>query len=105
MKPQDRNLYSMPIACRPSATSRLQRPPPHPPSLRQHRGKTKSWDVPTTFGSRMTRRDFTAESGRTYFFVARVSERKSAIIASSAGVGLLGLGSLAITAGYSIPDA
>ncbi len=52
----------------------------------------------------VTRHDITAESGRTYFFVARVSERKSAILASSAGVGLLGLAvSTAITAGYRIP--
>jgi len=52
----------------------------------------------------VTRRDVTAESGRTYFFVARVSERKSAIIASAAGVGLLDMAvSSAITAGYSNP--
>jgi hypothetical protein len=52
----------------------------------------------------VTRRDITAESGHTYFFVARTSERKSAIIASSAGVGLLGLAvSSVITAGYSNP--
>jgi hypothetical protein len=52
----------------------------------------------------VTRRDVTVESGRTYFFVARVSERKSAIIASSAGVGLLGFAlSSAMTSGYSNP--
>jgi hypothetical protein len=52
----------------------------------------------------VTRHGMTADSGRTYFFVARVSERKSAILASSAGVGLLGLAvSTAITAGYSNP--
>ena len=52
----------------------------------------------------VTRRDITAESGRTYFFVAMMSERKSAILASSAGVGLLGLAvSSVITAGYSNP--
>jgi hypothetical protein len=52
----------------------------------------------------VTRRDFSAQSGRTYFFVARTSERKSAIVASSAGVGLVGFAvSSAITSGYSNP--
>jgi hypothetical protein len=52
----------------------------------------------------MTRSEVPAESGRTYFFVARTSERKSAIIASAAGVGLVGLAvSSVITAGYRNP--
>jgi hypothetical protein len=52
----------------------------------------------------ITRRDITAQSGQTYFFVARTSERKSAILASTAGVGLLGMAlSSAMTAGYSNP--
>ena len=47
----------------------------------------------------VTRRDDTAESGRTYFFVARMSERKSALIATSSS-GLLGLAvGTVITAG------
>src|SRR5258708_32298733 len=39
----------------------------------------------------VTRHDMTAASRRTYFFLARVSERKSAIVASSDGAGWLGL--------------
>jgi hypothetical protein len=52
----------------------------------------------------VTRRDITAQPGQTYFFVARMSERKNAILASSAGAGLVGLAlSSAMTAGYSNP--
>jgi hypothetical protein len=51
-----------------------------------------------------TRRDVAAQGGQTYFFVARPSERRGAILASTAGVGLLGMAvSTAITAGYSNP--
>jgi hypothetical protein len=52
----------------------------------------------------VTRRDITAQSSQTYFFVARMSERKTAILASTAGVGLLGMAlSTGMTAGYSNP--
>jgi len=52
----------------------------------------------------VTQRDITAESGRTYFFVARTSERRNALLATSATGGLLGLAvGSAITAGYSNP--
>lgn len=52
----------------------------------------------------VTRQDVAARSGQTYFFVARMSKRKSAILASSAGVGLLGLAvSTVITSGYDNP--
>jgi hypothetical protein len=52
----------------------------------------------------VTQRDITAESGRTYFFVARTSERRNALMATSATGGLLGLAvGSAITAGYSNP--
>jgi hypothetical protein len=48
----------------------------------------------------VTRVDFTAQSGQTLFFVARMSERKSAVIAN-ASTGLLGYGlTLAMTSGY-----
>ena len=48
----------------------------------------------------VTRVDFAARSGETLFFVARVSERKNAVIAN-ASTGLLGYGlTLAMTAGY-----
>ena len=51
-----------------------------------------------------TQRDVAIQAGQTYFFVARASERKNAILASTAGVGLLGLAvSSAVTAGYSNP--
>lgn len=51
----------------------------------------------------VTRRDITAESGRTHFFVARMSERKTALIATSSS-GLLGLAvGTVITSGYSNP--
>lgn len=47
-----------------------------------------------------TRVDFSAQSGQTVFFVARMSERKTAVIAN-ASTGLLGYGlTLAMTAGY-----
>jgi Protein of unknown function (DUF2846) len=50
----------------------------------------------------VTHRDITAQAGQTYFFVARPSERKSAILASTAGVGLVGFAlSSAMTSGYS----
>ncbi|MGY8709683.1 hypothetical protein RAD16_28415 [Bradyrhizobium sp. 18BD] len=48
----------------------------------------------------VTRIDFSARSGETLFFTARMSERKSAVIAN-ASTGLLGYGlTLAMTAGY-----
>jgi hypothetical protein len=48
----------------------------------------------------VTRIDFSARSGETLFFVARMSERKSAVIAN-ASTGVLGYGlTLAMTAGY-----
>ena len=48
----------------------------------------------------VTRIDFAARSGETLFFVARMSERKNAVIAN-ASTGLLGYGlTLAMTAGY-----
>jgi hypothetical protein len=48
----------------------------------------------------ITRVDFSAQSGQTVFFVSRLSERKSAMIAN-ASTGLLGCGlTLAITSGY-----
>lgn len=48
----------------------------------------------------VTRVDFSARSGETLFFVARMSERKSAVIAN-ASTGLLGYGlTLAMTSGY-----
>ena len=48
----------------------------------------------------VTRVDFTAQSGQTVFYVARFSERKTAVIAN-ASTGLLGYGlTLAMTAGY-----
>jgi hypothetical protein len=48
----------------------------------------------------VTRVDFAAQSGQTLFFVARVSERKNAVIAN-ASTGLLGYGlTLAMTSGY-----
>jgi hypothetical protein len=48
----------------------------------------------------VTRVDFTSRSGQTLFFVARVSERKNAVIAN-ASTGLLGYGlTLAMTSGY-----
>jgi hypothetical protein len=51
----------------------------------------------------VTRNNMTAESGRTYFFVARMSERKTALIATSSS-GLLGLAvGTVITAGYKNP--
>lgn len=51
----------------------------------------------------VTRSDITAEAGRTYFFVARMSERKTALIATSSS-GLLGLAlGTAFTAGYKNP--
>lgn len=47
-----------------------------------------------------TRVDFVAQSGQTLFFVARMSARKSAVIANSS-TGLLGYGlTLAMTSGY-----
>jgi len=47
-----------------------------------------------------TRVDFAAQSGQTLFFVARMSARKSAVIANSS-TGLLGYGlTLAMTSGY-----
>lgn len=50
--------------------------------------------------SGVTHVDFAAQSGQTLFFVARVSERKNAVIAN-ASTGLLGYGlTLAMTAGY-----
>jgi hypothetical protein len=52
----------------------------------------------------VTQRDITAESGRTYFFVARTSERRNALMATSATGGLLGLAvGSALTSGYSNP--
>lgn len=48
----------------------------------------------------VTRVDFAGQSGETLFFVARMSERKSAVIAN-ASTGLLGYGlTLAMTSGY-----
>lgn len=48
----------------------------------------------------VTRVDFSAQSGQTLFFVARMSERKTAMIAN-ASTGLLGWGlTLAMTSGY-----
>lgn len=48
----------------------------------------------------VTRVDFAAQSGQTVFFVTRMSERKSAVIAN-ASTGLLGWGlTLAMTSGY-----
>lgn len=51
-----------------------------------------------------THSDIAAETGRTYFFIARRSERAQALLATSATAGLAGLvvGS-AVTAGYSNP--
>jgi hypothetical protein len=51
-----------------------------------------------------TQVDIVAESGHTYFFVARMSERRNALMTVSATNGLLGVvvGS-AITAGYKNP--
>ena len=49
----------------------------------------------------VTQRDVSIQSGQTQFYVVRMSERKSAILASSANTGLLGLAlSTAITSGY-----
>jgi hypothetical protein len=51
----------------------------------------------------VTRHDITVQSGQTYFFVARTSKRKNAMIATAAGAGggLLGLAlSTALTSGY-----
>lgn len=48
----------------------------------------------------VTHIDFSARSGETLFFVARMSDRKNAVIAN-AGTGVLGYGlTLAMTAGY-----
>ncbi|MCK1740721.1 hypothetical protein IVA80_07500 [Bradyrhizobium sp. 139] len=48
----------------------------------------------------VTRIDFSARSGETLFFAARMSERKNAVIAN-ASTGLLGYGlTLAMTSGY-----
>jgi hypothetical protein len=48
----------------------------------------------------VTRVDFASRPGQTLFFVARMSERKSAVIAN-ASTGLLGYGlTLAMTSGY-----
>lgn len=56
--------------------------------------------VAQELGLGVTRVDFTAQSGQTVFFVARFSERKTAVIAN-ASTGLLGYGlTLAMTAGY-----
>ena len=52
----------------------------------------------------VTQRDVTIQSGQTHFYVVRMSERKSAILASSANTALLGLAlSTAITSGYKNP--
>ncbi|WP_249129756.1 DUF2846 domain-containing protein [Bradyrhizobium sp. AUGA SZCCT0283] len=54
----------------------------------------------------VTRHDITAQSGRTYFFVARTSKRKNAMIATAGatGGGILGLAlSTALTSGYDNP--
>ncbi|WP_061028044.1 hypothetical protein [Bradyrhizobium sp. CCH5-F6] len=50
-----------------------------------------------------TRQDISVQSGRTYFYLARNSDRKNAVIAN-ASTGLLGYGlTLAMTAAYKNP--
>jgi hypothetical protein len=54
----------------------------------------------------VTRHDITAQSGQTYFFVARTSKRKNAMIAAAGatGGGILGLAlGTAFTSGYDNP--
>ena len=54
----------------------------------------------------VTKYEVTAQAGQTYFFVARTSKRKNAMIAAAGatGGGLLGLAlSTAITSGYDNP--
>lgn len=54
----------------------------------------------------VTRYDITAQSGQTHFFVARISKRKNAMIATAGatGGGILGLAlSTAFTSGYDNP--
>ena len=54
----------------------------------------------------VTRYEVMAQSGRTYFFVARTSKRKNAMMAAAAGTGggILGLAlSTALTSGYDNP--
>ncbi|MGY3535553.1 hypothetical protein [Bradyrhizobium sp. USDA 4452] len=52
----------------------------------------------------VTERAFAIQAGQTQFYLVRMSERKSAILASSANTGLLGLAlSTAITSGYKNP--
>ena len=54
----------------------------------------------------VTRYEIAAQAGRTYFFVARTSKRKNAMMAAAAGTGggLLGLAlSTVLTSGYDNP--
>ena len=54
----------------------------------------------------VTHYDITAQSGQTYFFVARTSKRKNAMIAAAGatGGGILGLAlGTAFTSGYDNP--
>jgi hypothetical protein len=54
----------------------------------------------------VTKHDITAQSGQTYFFVARTSKRKNALMATAAGTGggILGLAlGTAFTSGYDNP--
>jgi 6-phosphogluconate dehydrogenase (decarboxylating) len=54
----------------------------------------------------VTKHDITVQSGQTYFFVARTSKRKNALMATAAGTGggILGLAlGTAFTSGYDNP--